>query len=89
MAESERTRARLLAMAPTADTFVGVDSDGCVFDTMEAKQKKCFHPLIIEHWHLEPIAQAVRETAEFVALYSRWRGTNRFPALKLVFELLA
>jgi len=29
-----------------------------------------------------------REAAEFVNLYSRWRGINRFPALVMVFDLL-
>ncbi|MCF7838406.1 MAG: HAD family hydrolase [Candidatus Marinimicrobia bacterium] len=69
--------------------FVGVDSDGCVFDTMEMKQRRVFHPLIIAHWQLEPIAAAVRETACFVNLYSCWRGSNRFAALLKTFELLA
>jgi len=63
------------------DFFVGIDSDGCVFDTMEIKQKKCFHPLIVSHWHLEPIERYVREAAEFINLYSKWRGQNRFPCL--------
>ncbi|MBN1674243.1 MAG: HAD family hydrolase [Kiritimatiellae bacterium] len=76
-------------MQPEHDTFVGVDSDGCVFDTMEVKQKQCFHPVIIAHWHLEPIGKYVRQTAEFVNLYSKWRGTNRFRALKILFDLLA
>jgi phosphoglycolate phosphatase-like HAD superfamily hydrolase len=75
-------------MPARRDSLVGVDSDGCVFDSMEVKQKACFHPLIISHWGLEPIADAVRETAAFCNLYSRWRGTNRFPALLRVFDLL-
>ena len=25
----------------TKDFFVGIDSDGCVFDTMEVKHKEC------------------------------------------------
>jgi phosphoglycolate phosphatase-like HAD superfamily hydrolase len=73
---------------PKFEFFVGIDSDGCVFDTMEVKQKKCFHPNIIKHWGLEAIAPYVKETAQFVNLYSKWRGTNRFPALAMVFDLL-
>lgn len=73
---------------PRHDSFVGVDSDGCVFDTMEAKQKRCFHGEIVRRWRLEPIEGLVRETAEFVNLYSRWRGSNRFPALLRTFDLL-
>ncbi len=74
---------------PEHATFVGVDSDGCVFDTMEAKQRLCFHDLIVSHWELEAVGPIVRETAEFVNLYSRGRGQNRFHALLNVFELLA
>ncbi len=79
----------LAAFKPTQDAFIGIDSDGCVFDTMETKQKLCFHGLIIQFWNLEPIGAQVREVAEFVNLYSTWRGQNRFTALLKTFELLA
>jgi phosphoglycolate phosphatase-like HAD superfamily hydrolase len=82
------TRDDLAALAPQHETFVGVDSDGCVFDTMEIKQKDCFHPVIIAHWELEAIETYVRQCAEFVNLYSRWRGQNRFTALMQMFQLL-
>lgn len=71
------------------NSFVGIDSDGCVFDTMNAKQKEHFHPLIIRFWGLEKCEQALRACAEFVNLYSKTRGSNRFPALLRVFELFA
>jgi phosphoglycolate phosphatase-like HAD superfamily hydrolase len=45
--------------------------------------------MIIAVWQLERIEPQLRETAEFVNLYSKWRGSNRFPALLKVFELLA
>jgi phosphoglycolate phosphatase-like HAD superfamily hydrolase len=80
---------RLVTLQPRHRHLVGVDSDGCVFDSMEIKQKKCFIPLTIEIWGLEAIAEYERETHEFVNLYSKWRGSNRFPALVKVFELLA
>jgi phosphoglycolate phosphatase-like HAD superfamily hydrolase len=88
MSPAKHTRRQLLDFKPKHETFVGIDSDGCVFDTMEIKQKKCFHPLIISHWRLEPIAQYVRESAEFVNLYSTGRGRNRFPCLIDTIELL-
>lgn len=69
--------------------LVGIDSDGCTFDTMEIKQKECFVPNIIRFFNLQPIAKYVRETVEFVNLYSKWRGVNRWPALLMVFDLLA
>jgi len=74
---------------PKKEFFVGIDSDGCVFDTMEIKQKECFIPNIIKHWRLQAVSKYVRQTAEFVNLYSQWRGVNRWPALIKVFDLLA
>ena len=69
--------------------FVGIDSDGCAFDSMEIKQKECFCPNTIKYWNLQAVSKYARETAEFVNLYSKWRGTNRWPALVMVFDLLA
>jgi phosphoglycolate phosphatase-like HAD superfamily hydrolase len=68
--------------------LVGVDSDGCAFDTMELKHKECFIPNIIHHWGLKGVSKYAREAAEFVNLYSKNRGVNRFPALVEVFRLL-
>ena len=82
------TRDDLAKLKPEHPTLVGIDSDGCVFATMEIKQKQCFHRLIVEHWHLEPIALLVHETAAFVNLYSSHRGNNRFRSLLLTFDLL-
>ncbi|MDD5454365.1 MAG: HAD hydrolase-like protein [Candidatus Ratteibacteria bacterium] len=76
-------------MQPEKDFFVGMDSDGCVFNSMELKQKKCLLPGIVENWNLQPIREYVMETGEFVNLYSQWRGTNRFVALAMVFDLLS
>jgi len=73
---------------PKHEYFVGIDSDGCAFDTMEIKQKECFVPNIIKHWNLQAVSKYVRETVEFINLYSKWRGINRFPALINVFDLL-
>lgn len=70
------------------DSFVGIDSDGCVFDTMSVKQKEHFHPLIIKSWGLETCEKPFRACAEFVNMYSKTRGSNRFPALLRAFELL-
>ena len=71
------------------DFLVGIDSDGCAFDTMEIKHKECFIPNIIKYWDLQPVSKYAREAGEFVNLYSKWRGINRFPALLMVFDLLA
>lgn len=63
------------------DYFIGIDSDGCVFDTMELKHKECFIPTTIKHYDLQAVSKYAREAAEFVNLYSKSRGINRFPAL--------
>ncbi|PNV60945.1 haloacid dehalogenase [Clostridium sp. chh4-2] len=68
--------------------FIGVDSDGCVFDTMETKHKKVFIPLAVEIWGMKEIEKQFTETAEFVNLYSCLRGMNRFPALLKTFRLM-
>ncbi len=68
--------------------FIAIDSDGCVFDTMEIKHKECFCPAAIKHFHLQAVSRYARETWEFVNLYSRQRGTNRFPALVSVLDFL-
>jgi phosphoglycolate phosphatase-like HAD superfamily hydrolase len=78
----------LQELKPEHKFFVGIDSDGCAFDTMEIKHKECFIPNIIKHWGLQPVSKYAREAAEFVNLYSKWRGINRFPALVMVFDLL-
>jgi phosphoglycolate phosphatase-like HAD superfamily hydrolase len=78
----------LRELQPQHDFFVGIDSDGCAFDTMEIKHKQCFIPNTIKWWQLDPVREYAREVAEFVNLYSTWRGINRFPALIMVFDLL-
>jgi hypothetical protein len=82
-------RSPLQEFRKSVDHFIGIDSDGCVFDTMEVKHKECFIPNIIQHYGLASLCRAAREVAEFLNLYSRWRGTNRFPGLALTLDLLA
>lgn len=80
--------APLVEMQPEHAFFVGIDSDGCVFDTMEIKHKECFTPNIIKYWGLQSVSKYAREASEFVNLYSKWRGINRWPALVMVLDLL-
>ncbi len=79
----------LQAFQRTHKFLVGIDSDGCAFDTMEVKHKECFIPNTINVWDLQAVSKFAREAAEFVNLYSKWRGINRFPALLKTFDLLA
>lgn len=78
----------LRELQPQHDFFVGIDSDGCAFDTMELKHKECFVPNIVKYWDLQAVSKYARDAAQFVNLYSKWRGVNRWPALVMVFDLL-
>ena len=73
---------------PSRDFFIGIDSDGCVFD-MEIKHKECFCPAFVNIFDLQPVAKYARETWEFVNLYSHTRGCNRFPAVIRALDLLS
>jgi len=69
--------------------FVGIDSDGCAFDTMGIKQRECFCPWLIGYFGLQPVAKAVRECKEFADLFSKTRGFNRHKTSKrIIAELL-
>ena len=70
------------------DFYVGLDSDGCVFDSMEIKHKECFTPMFIKHWDLQAAAKYARRAWEFANLYSVDRGANRFPVLVKTLDLI-
>lgn len=70
------------------DFLIGIDSDGCAFDSMEIKHKECFIPNFIKFMGLQPISKYAREACEFTNLYSKTRGANRFPAYLLALDLL-
>lgn len=75
-------------LKPEKKFFIGIDSDGCVFDSMEIKQKECFCPNFIKSFELQNVQKYARETWEFVNLYSKFRGVNRFVAIVEAFRLL-
>jgi phosphoglycolate phosphatase-like HAD superfamily hydrolase len=76
-------------LKPKKEFFIGIDSDGCVFDSMEVKQKEFFIPNALKYFNLFPVSKVLRETWEFVNLYSIHRGGNRFTSLIKVFEILS
>jgi phosphoglycolate phosphatase-like HAD superfamily hydrolase len=78
----------MLDLTPQHDFLVAIDSDGCTFDTMELKHKECFAPHLINAYNLQPISKYARETWEYFNLYSKGRGTNRFPAVVTTMEWL-
>ncbi len=69
------------SFSPHHEYYVGIDSDGCVFDSMELKHKECFCPAFIDRFELQACSRYAREVWEFVNLYSKTRGVNRFKAL--------
>ena len=73
---------------PSKEFFIGIDSDGCIFDSMEIKHKECFAPMFIKNFHLQAVSKYAREVWEFVNLYSKDRGANRFPALARAIKYL-
>ncbi|MCL2411079.1 MAG: HAD family hydrolase [Treponema sp.] len=68
--------------------FIGIDSDGCVFDSMEPKHKECFCPAFINNFNLQCVSKYAREVWDFVNLYSQDRGCNRFHAVIKAMEFL-
>ena len=70
------------------DFLIGIDSDGCAFDSMEIKHKECFIPNFIKYMKLQAVSKYAREACEFTNLYSKWRGANRFISYTLALDLL-
>lgn len=88
MTQSHNPQDELKNLKPQKEFFIGIDSDGCVFDTMEIKQKECFCPNFIKFFNLQRVSKYARETWEFVNLYSKTRGVNRFKAVLEAVSLL-
>jgi len=81
-------QAALREMKAEHKFFVGIDSDGCAFDTMEPKHKECFCPTFIWKMDLAAVSKYAREAWDFVNLYSKTRGCNRFLAVQHVMNFL-
>lgn len=70
------------------DFLVCIDSDGCVFDTMEVKHKECFCPAYINYFNLQPVSKYARDAWDFANLYSCHRGIHRILSLLKALEVL-
>ena len=55
---------------------------------MEIKHKECFTPMFIKYFGLQAVSKYAREVWEFVNLYSKTRGANRFLTLVRSLNLL-
>ena len=82
------TLSDLLNHKPNKDYFVGIDSDGTVFDSMELKHKDCFVGSLIRVFELATITHEIHMVWNYVNIFSMTRGTNRFKALILTFNYL-
>lgn len=80
--------AELKNFQPKHKYFVGIDSDGCAFNSMEVKHNDCFSVNLIKCFGLPAVSRQVHQAWDFVNLYSKTRGCNRFKAILLVCDLL-
>ena len=80
--------AQLRSLPKKSEFFVGIDSDGCVFDSMEIKQQECFCPSFIKHYGLQAASKYARQVWLFVNLYSKTRGCNRYLAVQRALRLI-
>ena len=79
---------RLQAFPKTKEFFVGTDSDGCAFDTMEVKHKFCFVVALLQSFGLAALARILRDVWDFVNLNGQTRGCNRWLALRDTLQYL-
>ncbi len=79
---------QLRAFRPGREFFVGIDSDGCAFNSMEVKHNDCFCVNFIKSFGLQALSRQVHQAWDFVNLYSQSRGCNRFKAVALVCDEL-
>lgn len=69
--------------------LVCIDSDGCVFDTMEVKHKECFCPAYINYFGLQAVSKYARDAWDFANLYSSYRGMHRILVLLKALDVLS
>ena len=66
--------------------FIGVDSDGTAFDSMTIKHTDSFIPAMFQVWGLDGVQKRTAEIEQYINLYSKDRGINRFPGLLMTFQ---
>jgi phosphoglycolate phosphatase-like HAD superfamily hydrolase len=88
-ADAQDPQHKLKTFKPTKKFFVGIDSDGCAFNSMEVKHNDCFSVALVREYGLAAISRQVHEAWDFVNLYSQNRGCNRFKAILFVCDHLS
>lgn len=75
-------------LTKTKNKLIALDSDGCVYDTMEAKCCLYTIPELFSHWNLEPVRKEVERFYRNYSLTGTSRGANRFITLHALFRHL-
>ena len=73
---------------PQHKFFIGIDSDGTVFDSMTYKHENFYVLPLIKIFNLNKVHHIVRNIWNFVNIHSATRGINRFLALIETINLL-
>lgn len=63
-----------------------IDSDGTIMDTMTIKHKNCFGPCFIKTFNIKENVDDILSTWNYINLYSKTRGINRFIALLKIID---
>lgn len=69
--------------------FVGIDSDGTIFNSMKLKHESFYLKPLIKIFNLEKLSAEVKEIWYHINIFSSNRGINRFKALVKTFEYLS
>jgi phosphoglycolate phosphatase-like HAD superfamily hydrolase len=71
---------------PAKEFFVGIDSDGTAFDSMNIKHIKSMFPAAVEVWNIDEGRAEFEKIWNRLNLYSKSRGINRFSGLLCALE---
>jgi len=82
------TKEEITGFKPTKEFFVGIDSDGTAFDSMNIKHIKSMFPAALEIWDPAEHRKEFQEIWFRINLYSKNRGINRFSGLLSALEQL-
>jgi len=82
------TKAEITGFQPTKEYFIGIDSDGTVFDSMNIKHVKSMCPAALEVWNIGEYQKEFEKIWYKFNLYSGNRGANRFFGLLHAFNEL-
>jgi phosphoglycolate phosphatase-like HAD superfamily hydrolase len=80
------TKEEITGFVPAKEFFVGIDSDGTAFDSMNIKHIKSMFPAAVEVWNINEGRDEFEKKWHQFNLYSTNRGKNRFTGLLYALE---